>query len=210
MDEKKKCQRPECGSGQANFNGSEHPARTRRMAKWRHHPFVAALTHAAIQTPRKVGGPRRKICGMFQLAFHKVQHTSPGLACSPDKAKLRCWAPQAGSVAEEAPPAKTTPPQSRSPDSTCRQPLPLPNWQTQCAGSLSHCQNGRLARLSVSPPPSRRSLASQFHFLFLLGRAPARSRQTPPPPRALGGDSFGEGNEEEEPLGPPPLYEQQF
>jgi len=46
--------------------------------------------------------------------------------------------------------------------------------------------------VSVPPSPSRRSLASQ----------------PTAPPRALGGDSFGEGNEEEEPLGTPPLHKQ--
>ena len=41
--------------------------------------------------PARSTAPERKIHGgMLHLAFHKVQHTSPGLACSPDKAKSRC------------------------------------------------------------------------------------------------------------------------
>ena len=73
-------------------------------------------------------------------------------------------------------------PTAKMADSTRRQLLPLPKWQTRSPLSFTSC--------------------------FFLGRAPSRSRQTPPPPRALGGDSFGEGSEEEELLSPPPLYEQ--
>ena len=134
----------------------------------------------SIQTPRKVDGPRRKICGMLKLAFHKVLHTSPGLACSPDKAKSRCWAPQAGSVAEEAPPAKTTPPQSRSPDSTCRRPLPLPKWQTRRAGRFSYCQIGRLdaLRFTTAFPKLARHKADWLLpsvSLPSLGHSPSQS-----------------------------------
>ena len=77
-------------------------------------PCVAALTHAASahSDPARSTAPEQKIGGGFQLVSPKVQYTSPGLACSADKAKSRCWAPQAGSMPEEAPPAKTTPPQS--------------------------------------------------------------------------------------------------
>ena len=34
----------------------------------------------SVFSPRKVDGLRRKIYGMLQLAFHKVQYTSPGQA----------------------------------------------------------------------------------------------------------------------------------
>ena len=53
-----------------------------------------AHSHSAF-SPYKVDGTRRKIYGMLQLAFHKVQYTRPGLACSPGSAKSGCWAPQA-------------------------------------------------------------------------------------------------------------------
>ena len=64
------------------------------------HPCAAALTHAASahSDPARSTAPEQKIDGGFQLVSHEVQHTSPGLACSPDKAKSRCWAPQAGSI----------------------------------------------------------------------------------------------------------------
>ena len=71
-----------------------------KHAAWQNgaRPCIAALTHAALacSDPARSIAPERKIHGgMLQLAFHKVQHTSPGLACSPDQAKSRCWAPQA-------------------------------------------------------------------------------------------------------------------
>ena len=72
-------------------------AQTRRVEKWRHRPFVTPPTHAASahSAPVRSTAQERKVHGVLQLAFHKVQHTNPGLACSPDQAKSGCWAPQA-------------------------------------------------------------------------------------------------------------------
>ena len=70
-------------------------ARARRLAKWRSPSFVAPPTHAAfaLSDPARSTAPDRQVDNGFQLVSHKVQHTSPGLACSPDKAKSRCRAP---------------------------------------------------------------------------------------------------------------------
>ena len=77
---------------------SSAQAQTRRVAKWRRHPpFVAPPMHAASvrSAPVRSTAQERKIRGVLQLAFHKVQHTNPGVACTPDQAKSGCWAPQA-------------------------------------------------------------------------------------------------------------------
>ena len=73
----------------------------------------APVAHAASvrSAPVRSTAQERKIHGVLQLAFHKVQHTNPGLACSPDQAKLGCWAPQAdrrdGKTCRAVPGAKT-------------------------------------------------------------------------------------------------------
>ena len=53
----------------------------------------APLTHAASvrPTPVRSTAQERKIHGVFQPFFHKVQHANPGLACTPDSAKSGCW-----------------------------------------------------------------------------------------------------------------------
>ena len=148
MDKRKSVKGPNVARDKPMSTDSSTQAQTRRVAKLRRRPFVARSLGAS--SPRKVDGPRRKICGMLQLAFHKLQHTSPGLACSPAKAKSRCWAPQAGSMVKEEQQAKT--------------PLHKVDRQTRHAGSLSHCQNGRLDAQAASPTAKMAdSLASQFH-----------------------------------------------
>ena len=60
----------------------------------------APLAHALLGAfrPCEVDGTRAEGPRVLQLALHKVQHTNPGLACSPDQAKSRCWALQTGSM----------------------------------------------------------------------------------------------------------------
>ena len=57
------------------------------------HALLSTLWLCAMSTAQD-----RQIDDGFQLVSHKVQHSSPGLACLPDKAKSRCRAPQAGSM----------------------------------------------------------------------------------------------------------------
>ena len=89
-------------------------------------------------------------------------------------------------------------PTAKMADLTRRQFLLLPKWQTR------HAQVQFLSR-QIHHCPFRRSLASkptgsspQFHFLL----------KATPPLSAGRGLLSGERKEEEEPLGPPPLYEQ--
>ena len=58
-------------------------------------PGSARARSLGVLSPRKVDGTRAEGPRVLQLALHKVQHTNPGPACSPDKAKSGCWAPQA-------------------------------------------------------------------------------------------------------------------
>ena len=59
------------------------PARTRRVARWRRRTlsFSHHTWSPCALTPRKVDDGH-------QLISLKVQHTNPGLACSPDKAQI--------------------------------------------------------------------------------------------------------------------------
>jgi len=68
------------------------------VARWRRRrPFVGTAHAPASVHPAPVRSTaqERNIYGVFQLVFHKVQYTNPGLACTPDQAKSGCWAPQA-------------------------------------------------------------------------------------------------------------------
>ena len=68
-------------------------------AAWRNGGVVlllpAAPAHAASarSNPARSTAPDRQVDDGFQQISHTVQHTSPGLACSPDKAKSGCRAP---------------------------------------------------------------------------------------------------------------------
>ena len=158
MDKRKSVKGPNAARDKPMSTDSSTQAHTCSVTRWRRHPFVAALTHAASarSDPARSTAPERKIHGgMLQLAFHMVQHTSPGLACSPDKAKLRCWTPQADRQTCRGPPHK-----SRSP--------------TRRAGSLSHCQDGRLD-VQAASPTAKMADSTRRQFLRLpngrLGRS---------------------------------------
>ena len=81
------CRKHECRSQQADVHGFEPPARTRRVARWRRRtlsfPHRTRSPHAP--TPRKADGTRPPD---QRWASADLQHTNPGLACSPDKAQI--------------------------------------------------------------------------------------------------------------------------
>ena len=88
------CQKHECRSQQADIHGFEVPARTRRVARWRRRTLLSQVT-ACARPPQQVPAPRNVDDGP-QLISLKVQHTNPGLACSPDKAQIEVPGSEAG------------------------------------------------------------------------------------------------------------------
>ena len=79
-------QKHECRSQQADVHGFEPPARTRRVARWRRRTLPSQGT-ACARPPQRVPAPRNVDDGPQPIS-HTVQHTNPGLACSPDKAQI--------------------------------------------------------------------------------------------------------------------------
>ena len=80
------CQKHECRSQQADVHGFELPARMRRVARWRHRTLPSQGS-ACARPPQRVPALRNVDDGPQPIPL-KVQHTNPGLACSPDKAQI--------------------------------------------------------------------------------------------------------------------------